>query len=114
MWSSELEIRVVDLPLRTGLRLECQGKKGNISGEYSANTVVFRVPLVWKTEARPSGDFVRPNGDGRFFIYLTWYEGSAIIRRIKLYTHQWQGDSVVIQGTDKHGMPACSTAVIAE
>jgi hypothetical protein len=106
-----LHIQVVDVP-EASLELKVQGKKSLIEPVATSKGFDFFVPILVKEDGRWAGEFVRDNRDGRWFIYLTWYEGAIIVKRIKLYTHQFESHRVKVRGKDQLGRPACSTADI--
>ncbi len=103
------------------LVLQLKGKNRTVEYESSPNGL-WRIPLERKN-GQWAGKAVQHHGDGRRFIYFEWRyfdDGKPIgFRRIKLYLEhivKLQVDSgeveVIVQGRDKKGMPACSTAIL--
>ena len=105
----------------TNLKLVSQGKKESLEGHLTDTGCRFLVPVELRDDGRPVGPFVYRNSDQRSFIYLQWWGRNAAnqwvtFRRIKLYFDQISGwpevSSVTINGTDRKGHPACSTAIV--
>jgi hypothetical protein len=116
-----LVIRVVRLPVgvpfdgEPSLLLALQGKKANLEGKPEGDDWICSVDVALGADGAPRGEWVHKYGDKRPFIYLTWYGSSGrIVRRIKLYCDLIPAEAteVRVAGTDRHGHPACSTAVV--
>ena len=121
-----LTISIQDIPTEfkgmTGLRPALQTKKDYMLSSTGVFSVQLDRAKNRKGEEQWVGDAVHFHGDGRRFIYLTWFAGMGhSFGRIKLYLDQIPGlnpesgqASVTISGTGKRGGPAFATANVIQ